>query len=146
MDDALLLAQLASTLAMTGLIGFVQVVHYPLMERVGPEGFARYAREHQSRTTLVVAPLMLTEAATSLLLIWVRPAGVSLLPCSVGLAMLAVLWLSTWLWKVPIHREMAEGFHPEVVRRLVRSNWLRTAGWSARGAVVLWMTAQRLTA
>ena len=33
-----------ATWFMTGVIWFVQVVHYPLMARVGAEGFAAYER------------------------------------------------------------------------------------------------------
>ena len=97
MADIVLLLQLFSTVAMLGVIWFVQVVHYPLMERVGEEEFCRYERDHQRRTTMVVAPLMLTEAGTALLLLWVRPSSVPFAPCLVGLLLLAVVWLSTYL-------------------------------------------------
>lgn len=39
----LFLCQIAATLAMTGLIWFVQVVHNPLFARVGGEGWVAYA-------------------------------------------------------------------------------------------------------
>jgi hypothetical protein len=145
MSDTVLLLQLFATIAMVGLIWFVQVVHYPLMERVGEKEFCRYERDHQRRTTVVVAPLMLTEAGTALLLLWVRPSSVPLAPCVVGLVLLAVVWLSTYLWQVPIHRHLALEYHPDSIRRLVRSNWLRTAAWSARGLVVVWMAATRFS-
>ena len=56
--------QLVSTLTMLGVILFVQIVHYPLMAKVGSEGFAGYARSHADRTGLVVGPLMLAEMAS----------------------------------------------------------------------------------
>jgi hypothetical protein len=40
-DEAVLLTCVASTLFMTGLSWFVQVVHYPLFAAVGPDAFAR---------------------------------------------------------------------------------------------------------
>ena len=49
-----LLACLASTLFMTGLIWFVQVVHYPLFSEVEPGDFLRYHAAHPRRTTRVV--------------------------------------------------------------------------------------------
>lgn len=57
----LLLAHAASTLAMTGVIWFVQVVHYPLFAAVGRKGFAAFEASHRRLTTWVVAPLMLVE-------------------------------------------------------------------------------------
>ena len=64
-----LLLQVAATLALVGLIWFVQVVHYPLFAKVGSSSFADYEQSHQRRTTLVVAPLMLVEAATAIALL-----------------------------------------------------------------------------
>ena len=58
--------QLVSTLAMFGVILFVQIVHYPLMAKVGAEGFPGYARSHADRTGLVVGPLMLAEMASTI--------------------------------------------------------------------------------
>ena len=55
----ILLIQAAATLAMVGLIWFVQIVHYPLMAQVGRDSFAHYEASHTARTTWVVAPLML---------------------------------------------------------------------------------------
>ena len=141
MADAVFLLQLFSTIAMVGLIWFVQVVHYPLMGRVGGAEFRRYERDHQRRTTVVVAPLMLAEAGTALLLLWLRPSYAPFALCLVGLVLLAVVWLSTYLWQVPIHRQLALEYRSESIRRLVRSNWLRTVAWSARGVVLGWMAA-----
>ena len=64
-ESAALLAHVAATAAMTGLIWFVQLVHYPLFARVGVADFTAYEREHVRRTGLLVAPLMLLEALTA---------------------------------------------------------------------------------
>jgi hypothetical protein len=49
-----LLLQAAATLFMTGVIWFVQVVHYPLMARVGAAGFPDYEAAHARLTGYVV--------------------------------------------------------------------------------------------
>jgi hypothetical protein len=46
-------------------------------------------------------------------------------------------WLSTWRIQIPLHHRLAKGFDPEVHRRLVATNWGRTAAWSIRGACLL---------
>ena len=141
MANAIFLVQLFSTLAMVGLIWFVQVVHYPLMKKVGEAEFCSYERDHQRLTTVVVAPLMLAEAGTAVLLLWLRPSYVSFAHCLAGLVILAVVWLSTYLWQIPIHRQLAVEYRPDSIRRLVRSNWLRTFAWTARGINAIWMAA-----
>lgn len=62
-------AQFLSTLALFGLIWFVQIVHYPLFLRLAPETFAAHEAEHATRTGYVAAPLMLAELFSSLLLL-----------------------------------------------------------------------------
>ena len=141
-----LMAQLVSTLGMVGVIWFVQVVHYPLFGKVGISGFRDYEQDHQRRTTLVVAPLMLTEAVTAVALLWLRP---DIIPASLvvaGLGLIALLWASTFFWQVPAHERLAKSFDPATHRNLVRSNWLRTAAWSARGVMVCWMCLRLLSA
>ncbi|MCX6613692.1 MAG: hypothetical protein NTW74_22960, partial [Acidobacteria bacterium] len=65
----LLKINLACSLYMTGLIWFVQIVHYPLFERIGTENFALYEERHQKLTTSVVAPAMLLELVASIVLV-----------------------------------------------------------------------------
>ena len=49
-----LLANVAATLFMVGLIWMVQVVHYPLLDGVGEQNYVRYQQRHQSNITYVV--------------------------------------------------------------------------------------------
>ncbi len=141
MGLTILLLNAVATLAMVGLIWFVQIVHYPLMAAVGETQSRDYHGRHQRLTGFVAGPLMIVEAGTAVLLLAIRPDGVPLAAAVTGVALIVVLWLSTFLLQVPVHRKLAGGHRPELVRRLVRSNWLRTAAWSARGVVVVWMLA-----
>ena len=132
--EILPLAHCAATWFMVGLIWFVQVSHYPLFRLADP---VAYVPAHIRRTTLVVAPPMLLELALSVLLVWSRPGPLAW----TGLALLFFVWLSTALLQVPIHRRLARGFEAAPHRRLVRTNWIRTVLWSARGAVAMGILA-----
>lgn len=136
MTAALLLLHAAATLYMAGLIWFVQLVHYPLFGAVGREGFAAYERAHTRLTGWVVTPPMLVELATALGLVVWRPAAPLVW---IGLALVVAIWISTAVLQLPAHRRLLAGFDAGVHRRLVRSNWLRTAAWTARGALALWL-------
>jgi len=137
----LLLAHIGTTLFMVGLIWFVQIVHYPLFDRVGIQAFDTYESHHTRLTGWVVAPPMLLELLTALLLIWFRPATIPAFVVWLGLTLLAVIWLSTAFIQVPLHNSLSLGFDPKAYRKLVKSNWLRTVAWSARGLLVLGMVA-----
>jgi hypothetical protein len=139
-----LLVNLAATLFMVGIIWFVQVVHYPLFARVGSRGFILYSKAHSRLTTYVVGPPMLVEASTTLLLVFRRPEGIPLAATLIGLALVAVVWLSTGLLQVPRHTTLGSGFDQTTWSGLVLSNWVRTVAWSARGVLVLWMTARAI--
>jgi hypothetical protein len=131
--------QLLSTLAMFGLIWFVQVVHYPLFLQVGTQQFAAYEAAHANRTAYVVAPFMLLELATACLLLLprLRPPGVGASGAWLGAALVAIVWMSTALVQVPLHNRLHAAYRPEIIRRLVATNWIRTAAWTARAALVL---------
>jgi hypothetical protein len=138
------LANLASALLMTGVIWFVQVVHYPLFARVGEIGYAQYQATHQSLTTFVVMPPMLIEMGTAwLLLIW-RPPQVSGWVVYIGLALVIALWLSTFFLQVPRHEMLSSGFNAQAHQMLVSSNWIRTWGWSLRSILLLYSTWRML--
>ncbi len=128
---------------MVGLIWFVQIVHYPLFDRVGGTGFAVYEKTHQRLTTWVVGPLMLLELATAagLLVSALRSQSASLPWAAAGALLLAGIWATTFLLSVPQHQKLAQGFDARAHARLVTTNWLRTLGWTARGGIALWLAA-----
>jgi uncharacterized membrane protein len=136
--DGFLIAQAAATLFMTGLIWFVQIVHYPLLKRVGVEAFAGYEEAHIRLTSWIVGPPMLIEVTTSLYMVFRLPAGVSAGQAWAGLALVAVIWISTATLQVSQHRRLANGFEPSAHRSLVLTNWIRVLGWSLRAALVLY--------
>jgi hypothetical protein len=132
-----LLLHAAATLFMTGLIWFVQVVHYPMFANVGREGFSAYAQLHSALTTWVVAPVMLVELAAAFYLLTAPqvPRWLSI----TGAVLLAIVWLSTLLLQVPRHEQLSHGFDATAHFWLVRTNWIRTIGWSLRAVVSLAM-------
>ena len=132
----ILLAHLIATLPMVGVIWFVQIVHYPLLASVDPSAFPGYVATNIRSTSLVVAPLMLVEAATGLSLLWRRPQGVANGSVWVGAVLMALIWGMTILVHIPQHRALAEGFDPAIHRALLSTNWVRTVAWTARGLLV----------
>jgi hypothetical protein len=135
----LLALHAAATWTMVGVIWFVQLVHYPLLDRAGGSDFASYQRRNTRRTAWVVIPPMIVEALTAAALAVAPPAGVPRGAAWTGLALVAVIWLSTALLQVPRHRRLEHAYDARAHRGLVATNWLRTAAWSARGLLVLWV-------
>ena len=144
MENWILLAQFASTLAMTGIIWFVQIVHYPLFSRVGVEAFQRYELDNTRVTTWVVAPLMLVELASAILLLWFRPMDASMATLGANAFLIATIWLVTFVVQVPQHARLSVAFDAVTHYRLVAGNWIRTVLWTARAMLVLWIVEQQM--
>ena len=139
MMEALALTHLGATVFMAGVIVFVQVVHYPLMARVGLSSFEAYQRQHTARTGWVVVPPMFVELTCAILLALYAGSPGSRPIAILGLALLGVVWASTATIQAPAHGRLLRGFDPEVHRSLVRLNWIRTLAWVARIPVAVAM-------
>ncbi len=140
--SAMVWINLASTFYLLGLIWCIQIVHYPLMSHVGSDRFRAFHRQHGLRITFVVVVPMLVElVSAAALAAWVQNGIEPELPV-IGLVLVAVIWLSTFAVQVPLHRRLALGFDCKAHRRLVASNWLRTAAWSLRAVVALAIAIQ----
>ncbi len=124
------------TLYLCGLIWFVQVVHYPLFAAVGEREFVAYERVHCRRITPIVLPPMVAELGLALWLWFAAPPAVA--PwAGAGLGLLAIVWGSTFLVQVPCHERLGLTADAVAMRRLVLSNWVRTAAWTLRGGLAV---------
>lgn len=140
----LLVLHAALTWALVGLILTIQVVHYPLFARVGAARYVAYQREHVTRITWLVAPLMGAELGTGAWLALRPPPGVPAALAWLGLALIVLIWLSTALVQSPLHGRLAAGFDAVQHTRLVTTNTWRTAAWLVRGALVAWWLVRAL--
>jgi hypothetical protein len=129
--------QLFATLALTGLIWTVQLVHYPMFGRVHRPDFEEFHRRHASRITWIVGPLMPAELVTAILLVAAPPESVPQAIPWIGLALVGVIWLSTAFLQVPQHHRLAKGYDAAAHGFLVRSNWIRTGAWTLRAVLLL---------
>lgn len=137
--DPLLVLHAAVTLFLCGLIWTVQTVHYPLFAAVGTRSFRGYELEHQSRITRLVGPAMGLELLSGIVLVARSPQGVPEWAPGIGLVLLAWIWMATMMLAVPHHRTLEAGFQTAALTGLLRANWQRTAGWTLRSFLVLWM-------
>jgi NAD(P)-dependent dehydrogenase (short-subunit alcohol dehydrogenase family) len=139
LPHALLVTQAIATLALTGLIWLVQLVHYPGFMNIDSAQFGSFHTMHSTRITWIVAPLMVIELLASVAWCFDDPRRIT---AFIGLALVAVVWASTAFVQVPLHSQLSDGFSVHVIERLVRTNWIRTLAWSARSILVItWLLA-----
>ncbi|GAB5558847.1 MAG: hypothetical protein SynsKO_04940 [Synoicihabitans sp.] len=131
--------QIAVTWALVGLIWTVQIVIYPQLATMRPDGFAEWHRAYTHRMGWVVGPLMLAEMGLATLWVLVAPGSTA---AWMGLSLVGVNALSTIALQVPIHRKLSRGWRAETIATLVATNWIRTAAWSIRGLILLGFLVQ----
>ena len=145
-SEIILLANFVAATVMTGVIWFVQWVHYPLLASVPVDRAVETAIQHQRSTGQVLAIPMAVEGFTTLGLLISRPEGVQVIWPWIGAVLLAVALGSTVILSVPLHAKMVANPTAEVGRRLVVTNWPRTIAWSARAVVCTVMLMQYVRA
>jgi hypothetical protein len=118
---------------MCAIIWYVQLVHYPAFHDVDRKNFSRFHTLHARRTTILVLVPMLIELLASGYELLRGPGLYSSSLASLTLG----TWLLTFFVSVPLHDRLAKGYDEARVRSLVRSNWWRTAAWSAKAVLML---------
>jgi hypothetical protein len=140
-----LLANIASTLYMVGVIWTVQLAHYPLMARVGEATWRTYHDGHTRAMGWIVMAPMIVELGTAGLLAFAPPAGNARALAVAGLVCVVLAWAVTFFVSVPCHNQLGAGaFVASAHRTLVQTNWLRTALWTGHGLIALEMLRRSL--
>ncbi len=115
------------------LIWLVQIIIYPGFRRIPPEEFKAYHKWYVIRISSVVLPLMLAELIVTVW--WVLSADYAAGPILSGVLVL-IVWLSTFMFQVPIHNQLKAGKEDRAIRRLVATNWTRTVAWTLKTGIV----------
>ena len=137
--SAVAVAQVLASVGMFGVIWIVQVVHYPLMRFVPDAGFARFETAHRQRISLVVGPLMAVEGLCVLAFLFAPPTGLPGWLTWAGAAAETVAIGTTAFVSAPLHEKLNAHFDRADLDRLIATNWIRTAAWTARAGLAVAM-------
>ena len=131
--ETIAILNLVITAMLTGLIWTIQIVHYPLFAYVSPTDFPNYEKHHVNKITYIVAPLMLSELLLAIcVFIYQTTSSTFTTLTYLNLAILILIWLSTWLLQVPCHNQLKTEYNLDTIKKLSHTNWLRTLLWTAK--------------
>jgi len=134
----ILLTHFAAACYMTGIIWFVQLIQYRWLDDVPEQTFTAYHARYMKVMGYVVGPAMIIELLTgtllSVLLIRENIPAIHL-----NILLLFVIWASTFALQIPCHTKLSNGYDRDVHHRLLRTNWIRTAAWTARSVLLLFI-------
>lgn len=139
MFNVVLILNAACAWLMTGIIWFVQIVHYPLFASTGKDMFMPYVNAHRQLTSYVVAGPMVLEITTALMLVFMAKREDSL-PYWIGLIAVIGIWGCTAFGSIPCHEKLCTaGFDEGVHKMLLTSNWVRTILWTVRSGLLSYL-------
>lgn len=139
MEKIILLGQIASTLIMTGVIWIIQLIQYPLFKFIDRADYQNYHLAHKFWITPIVAPAMIAELLTSILIVFYPPPALNLKIFYAGLILTLIIWASTFFIQIPLHEKLSAGFDENAHKLLVTTNWIRTAAWTFRSILILYV-------
>lgn len=109
------------------LIWIVQLIIYPGFLHYTSKDLIVWHRSYTARFSFIVMPLMLGQLCLVFYQLFLKIDLYSVL----SLIILILLWLSTFLQFVPIHRKISQGIaNEELLNILVKKNWVRTFLWT----------------
>lgn len=132
------MTQTGATLALGGVIWVVQLVQYPFFSYVEKASFPKYHAAYTFWITPIVAPLMIVELLTAILILFYPPNYLNYKLLAGGLILCLAAWASTFFVQIPLHDRLAAGFDADAHASLIKTNWIRTVIWTLRGGLMFY--------
>ena len=109
------------------LIWIIQLIIYPSFLYYNLENLVAWHRKYTPLIGYIVSPLMLLQLGIAIYQTNIEANSYHL----ISLVIISVIWISTILQFVPIHRNISKGrLSDEMLKSLVKKNWLRTFLWT----------------
>ena len=122
---------------MSGIIWFIQICHYPLLGLVAKGDVPAYIYRNRVLTAYIVSPIMTVEIITAWLLVFMPYIHVTLGIRIAGVAIVTLVWCSTLFVQLPTNLKLQRDWNEKTFRHLLRTNWIRTIGWSLRVLIAI---------
>jgi len=105
------------------------------MRFIASTEFQDFEKLHCKRIGQIVGPVMLAEGVAALAIWWFSRTFFESTLSSMGVLLIAAIWLCTFTVQMPIHRRLEDGRDEALIAKLVQTNWFRTVAWTLRAIV-----------
>ena len=124
------LIHLVFTSILVGIIWVIQLVHYPSFHFIRKDIYVSFQKLHTDKIAIIVAPVMLIELITGILLIYME-TNINIV-LIVSLVILLAIWILTAIYFYKAHQNLMSGYNKEIINQLIKLNWIRTVLWTFR--------------
>ena len=118
---------LFTNLIMVGVSLITHFVTYPSFKLIKSSSFSEFHKSYTKKMLFIVAPVMILELISSLLLVIFDISDNNTEICL--LITLILIWLLTFLTIVPIHNKLTVNYNKDLNQKLIKLNGLRTILW-----------------
>lgn len=132
--SVVLLIQVFTTWIMLGIFWFLQLVHYPIFNKI-KDGFVQYERNNLKRSALLVPPIMVIDLITNIMALVYETNDFYLSLISTALVLNIITSLTTFLFQMQVHQKLSIQFSKESLERLCGTNWIRTILWTCKSGI-----------
>ena len=133
--DTLYLIQIVCNSYLVSLVFMTQFITYPTFLHIDKDKFSEYHRKYVNNISFIVAPVMLVELLTLLLIAYFSKDFLIIK----SLILLLVIWLTTFFIMIPSHNRISKSFNIKEIKSLINYNWIRTILWSFKLLVIIFL-------
>jgi hypothetical protein len=137
-SNIVLLLNLVISIFLTGVISYMQFVHFPLYKTIRPRHFLKYEIQFKYLTTYFMGVLFGIEIIAAVLLFFLYVGDWPYFMWTY-IALTAINYGVTFLYTVPLHNELTRRYAPFKIRELIRVNKVRAAGWTVKALIALYL-------
>lgn len=132
MDIVFELNKISNSL-MIGISILVQFIIYPSFKNPDFKNFNSFHLSYSKKMFYIVAPIMLTELFSSLILVYKNPSKTYL----ISLFFLLIIWMLTFLFILQIHNILSTNHSKKKVEKMIKLNGLRTFIWFSKYLIIV---------
>ena len=118
---------LFTNLIMVGVSLITHFITYPSFKLIKSSSFSEFHKSYTKKMLFIVAPVMILELISSLLLVIFDVNDNNTEICL--LITLILIWILTFLTIVPIHNKLTVNYNKDLNQKLIKLNGLRTILW-----------------
>ena len=133
--DTLYFIQIVCNSYLVSLVFMTQFITYPTFLHIDKDKFSEYHRKYVNNISFIVAPVMLIELLTLLLIAYLSKDFLIIK----SLILLLVIWLTTFFIMIPSHNRISKSFNIKEINRLINYNWVRTILWSFKLLLIIFL-------
>ena len=133
--DTLYFIQIVCNSYLVSLVFMTQFITYPTFLHIDKDKFSEYHIKYVNNISFIVAPVMLIELLTLLLIAYFSKDFLIIK----SLILLLVIWLTTFFIMIPSHNRISKSFNIKEIKSLINYNWIRTILWSFKLLVIIFL-------